>query len=134
MPFYLVDEMAAKFEGVSPLIQSKTAVGEFMKVGIVTKPEGVGPDLHEHPNEEQFNLILEGQMHFILGDEDRIVGPGTLVHIPRNTKHRSKPVNGPCTVFAVKSPAGTGKMTQDYHRVSDEEAAAAEKRYPGKQG
>jgi mannose-6-phosphate isomerase-like protein (cupin superfamily) len=132
MPFYLVDEMAVKHEGVNPLIQSRTAVGEFMKVGIVTKPEGIGPSLHEHPNEEQFNLILEGEMHFIVGDEDRIVGPGTLVHIPRNTKHRSRPVNGPCTVFAVKSPAGDGRMIQDYRKASDAEAEAAERRYPGK--
>ena len=132
MPFYLVDEMKVAHNGVNPLIQSRTAVGEYMKVGIVTKPEGVGPPLHEHPNEDQFNLILDGQMHFIVGDEDRIVGPGTLVHIPRNTKHRSRPVNGPCTVFAVKSPAGDGRMTQDYHKASDEEAAAAEKLYPGK--
>jgi mannose-6-phosphate isomerase-like protein (cupin superfamily) len=130
VPFYLVDEMAVKHEGVSPLIQSKTAVGEFMKVAIVTKPEGVGPSLHEHPNEEQFNLILEGEMHFVLGDEDRIVGPGTLVHIPRNTLHRSRPVNGPCTVLAVKSPPGDGRMIQDYRKASD--AEAAEKRYPGK--
>jgi mannose-6-phosphate isomerase-like protein (cupin superfamily) len=134
MPFYLVDEMVVKHEGVNPLIQSRTAVGEFMKVGIVTKPEGIGPSLHEHPNEEQFNLILEGEMHFIVGDEDRIVGPGTLVHIPRNTLHRSRPVNGPCTVFAVKSPAGDGRMIQDYRKASDEVAEAAEKLYPGKKG
>ena len=51
--------------------------GEFMKFGIVTKPEGEGPPLHEHPNEEQFSLVISGQMHFVLGDEDRVVGPGT---------------------------------------------------------
>ena len=37
--------------------------------------------LHEHPNEEQFSLVLSGQLHFVLGDEDRVVGPGTLVHV-----------------------------------------------------
>jgi quercetin dioxygenase-like cupin family protein len=130
MPFYLVDEMASKKSGVNPLVQAKTAVGEFMKVGIVTKPEGEGPPLHEHPNEEQFTLILEGEMHFILGDEDRIVGPGTLVHIPRNTRHRSRPVNGPCTFLAVKSPAGNGELSQDYHIRP--EAKEIEALYPGK--
>jgi quercetin dioxygenase-like cupin family protein len=132
MPFYKIADMDKKHEGVNPLIESKTAVGEFMKVGIVTKPEGEGPPLHEHPNEEQFTLILEGEMHFILGDEDRVVGPGTLVHIPRNTPHRSRPVNGPCTVFAVKSPAGDGRMTQDYKKLPDAKAKAAEGLYPGR--
>jgi quercetin dioxygenase-like cupin family protein len=132
MPFYSVAQMTKSKGAVNPLIEAKTAVGEFMKVGIVTKPEGEGPPLHEHPNEEQFTLILEGEMHFILGDEDRIVGPGTLVHIPRNTRHRSRPVNGPCTFFAVKSPAGNGKLDQDYHMRPAEEVKAVEELYPGR--
>jgi mannose-6-phosphate isomerase-like protein (cupin superfamily) len=100
-----------------------------MKVAVVTKPEGKGPSLHEHPNEEQWTLILEGQMHFILGDEDRIVGPGTIVHIPRNVLHRSRPVNGPATFFTVKSPPGSGAMDADYNKA--EGAEAAETKYPG---
>jgi quercetin dioxygenase-like cupin family protein len=134
MPFYKIADMSGKHEGINPLIESKTAVGEFMKVGIVTKPEGEGPPLHEHPNEEQFTLILEGEMHFILGEEDRVVGPGTLVHIPRNTRHRSRPVNGPCTFFAVKSPAGDGRLDQDYHMRPAEEVKAVEELYPGRKG
>jgi quercetin dioxygenase-like cupin family protein len=106
MPFYSVAQMTKSKGAVNPLIEAKTAVGEFMKVGIVTKPEGEGPPLHEHPNEEQFTLILEGEMHFILGEEDRVVGPGTLVHIPRNTRHRSRPVNGPCTYLLRREKSG----------------------------
>jgi mannose-6-phosphate isomerase-like protein (cupin superfamily) len=115
---------------VNPLHKVKSVAGELMKVGIVMKPEGEGPPLHEHPNEEQFTLILEGEMHFILGDEDRIVGPGTLVHVPRNTRHRSRPVNGPCTFFAVKSPSGDGTLHQDY-KIRPE-AKEIEALYPGK--
>ena len=104
MPFYTLDDMREGAQKGNPTVSVHSAVGEFMKVAVVTKPEGKGPALHEHPNEEQWTLILEGQMHFILGDEDRIVGPGTIVHIPRNVKHRSRPVNGPATFFTVKSP------------------------------
>jgi hypothetical protein len=28
----------------------------------VTKPESEGPPLHEHPNEEQFSLVISGQL------------------------------------------------------------------------
>ena len=131
MPFYKIGDMVGKREGVNPLIEAKTAVGELMKVGIVTKPEGEGPPLHEHPTEEQFTLILEGEMHFILGDEDRIVGPGTLVHIPRNTRHRSRPVNGPCTFFAVKSPAGDGASARTT-RCGRRPRRKREQLYPGR--
>ncbi len=132
MPFYTSDDMHKSKGRTNPLIDRKSAVGEFMKVGIVTKPEGQGSTLHEHPNEEQFTLILEGEMHFILGDEDHLVGPGTIVHIPRNTRHRSRSVNGPCTFFAVKSPAGDGELSQDHHARPAAEVADAEKLYPGK--
>jgi quercetin dioxygenase-like cupin family protein len=132
MPFYAPTDMHHSKGHTNPLIERKSATGEFMKVGIVTKPEGQGSRLHEHPNEEQFTLILEGEMHFILGDEDRIVGPGTIVHIPRNTRHRSRSVNGPCTFFAVKSPAGDGELSQDHKERPKAEWDEAEKLYPGR--
>ncbi len=91
MPFYTLEDMREGAQKGNPDVSVHAAVGEFMKVAVVTKPEGKGPALHEHPNEEQWTLILEGQMHFILGDEDRIVGPGTIVHIPRNVKHQEPP-------------------------------------------
>jgi quercetin dioxygenase-like cupin family protein len=129
MPFYAVSDLKEVPGGVNPLMRVRKVVGEFMKVGIVTKPEGEGTPLHEHPNEEQWSYILDGQMHYILGDEERIVGPGDLVHIPRNTRHRSRPVNGPATFFTVKSPAGNGELAQDYKLAAD--AEEAEKSYPG---
>ena len=132
MPFYTIAEMKKDKGGVNPKMVVQAASGEFMKVAVVTKPEGEGPPLHEHPHEEQWSLILEGEMHFILGDEEKIVGPGDLVHIPRFTQHRSRPINGPATFFTVKSPVGTGKMDQDYNLADN--AAEAEKSYPGGDG
>jgi quercetin dioxygenase-like cupin family protein len=129
MPFYELDEIEKKPGSVNAKIESGAVVGEFMKFGVVTKPDAEGPPLHEHPNEEQFTLVLSGQMHFILGDEDRVVGPGTLVHIPRNTRHRSRPVNGPATFVTVKSPAGDGRLDQDYQMRP--EAKEIEALYPG---
>ncbi|BCJ89614.1 hypothetical protein IZ6_03490 [Terrihabitans soli] len=130
MPFYTLDTMKPGKQKGNPDVSVRSAIGEFMKVGIVTKPEGDGPALHEHPNEEQWTYILAGELHFILGDEDKIVGPGTLVHIPRNVPHRSRPVNGPATFLTVKSPAGSGAMDQDYNKAKG--ADEAEALYPGK--
>ena len=103
-----------------------------MKAGIVTKEEGAGPPLHMHPNEEQFALVLEGKLHYVLGDEERIAQKGDLIHIPRNTNHRSRAVGGPAKFFAVKSPCGNGELDQDYNLV--EGAEEAEKSFPGDNG
>ena len=131
MPIYHIAEMKKENPEVNPAMIMQTAVGEFMKAGIVTKPEGEGPPLHMHPNEEQFTLILEGKLHMILGDEDRIVERGDRIHIPRFTPPRSRAVGGPAVFFTVKYPAGSGDLNQDYHKVAG--AEEAEKKYPGKQ-
>ena len=130
MPIYHISEMKKENPDVNPAMIMQTVSGEFMKAGIVTKPEGEGPPLHNHPNEEQFTLILEGKLHMILGDEDRIVERGDLIHIPRFTDHRSRAVDGPAVFFTVKSPAGDGDLNQDYHKADG--AEKAEEKYPGK--
>jgi len=130
MPIYHIAEMQKENPEVNPAMIIQSVVGEFMKAGIVTKPEGEGPPLHHHPNEEQFTLILEGKLHFILGDEERIVERGDLIHIPRFTDHRSRSVDGPATFFTVKSPAGDGDLQQDYNKSDG--AEQAEEKYPGK--
>ncbi len=128
MPFYQIAEMVKNNSEINPAITAKSVPGEYMKAGIVTKPEGEGPPLHMHPNEEQFTLILEGQLHYILGDEDKVVGPGDMIHIPRFTNHRSRAVNGEATFFTVKSPSGSGELDQDYN-IADN-ADNAETLYP----
>ena len=110
MPFYQIAEMKQTKSKTNPAITSKSVPGELMKAGVVTKPEGEGPPLHMHPNEEQFTLILDGKLHYILGDEEKVVERGDMIHIPRNTNHRSRAVGGPATFFTVKSPAGDGEL------------------------
>jgi quercetin 2,3-dioxygenase len=132
MPFYQIAEMSEGHSNVNPAITSKSIPGELMKAGIVTKPEGEGPPLHMHPNEEQFTLILGGKLHYILGDEEKVVERGDLIHIPRNTNHRSRALDGPATFFTVKSPAGDGELDQDYNIAGG--AEEAEKSYPGGNG
>ena len=130
MPFYKFAAMGQNAGSINPKLLARSVAGEFMKAALVTRPEGEGNPLHMHPNEEQFLFVLEGKVHFILGDEDRIVGPGELIHVPRNVYHRSRSVDGPAVTLSVKSPAGSGDMNEDYNKA--EKSDDAEKLYPGK--
>lgn len=94
MPFYIVDDIKKRNPDENPNISMQAAAGEFMKAAIVTKPEGEGVPLHMHPNEEQWTYLIEGKMHYVLGDEERILEPGDFVHIPRNVNHRSRAIDG----------------------------------------
>src|SRR2546427_4833741 len=127
MPFYKIAEMQQNPQTANPQQFAKTAVGEFMKAGIVTKPDEEGPPLHMHPNEEQFTLVLEGKLHFVLGDEERICERGDLIHIPRFTNHRSRAIGGTATFFTVKRTAGVGDLDQEYKRA--EGAEETQKRF-----
>lgn len=118
MPFYKTSEMQAQRSKVGPS-ESKSVAGELIKVGVVTYQEGEGPPPHFHPNEEQFMYVLEGKMRMVLGDEEQVIGPGTLVHIPRNIRHGVCAVGGPAVFFAAKSPVGTGDLSQDYNKAKD---------------
>ena len=60
MAFYKIAEMQKNRATANPRQFVQSAVGEFMKAGIVTKPDEEGPPLHMHPNEEQITLVLEG--------------------------------------------------------------------------
>lgn len=122
MPFYNIHTMQPQPDVVNPAIKLKSVAGELIKIGIVTYQLGEGPPPHFHPNEEQFILMLEGRMNMVLGGETKVIGPGDLVHIPRNTQHGIKVVEGPAVFFACKSPVGTGHLSQDYNYSPEAEA------------
>ena len=104
MPFYRISDMEAVRASVGPAT-AKTAPGELMKVGVVTYLKGEGATPHYHPNEEQFILILEGRQWMIVGDEERVVEPGDLVHIPRGAKHGGVIIDE-CACSPPRVPAG----------------------------
>ena len=118
MAFYKISEMQAKRSSVGTAM-GRSVAGELIKVGITTYQEGEGPPPHFHPNEEQFILVLEGRMKMVLGDEERIIEPGYLVHIPRNSRHGVCAIGGPAVFFAAKSPVGKGDMAEDYNKARD---------------
>jgi quercetin dioxygenase-like cupin family protein len=118
MPFYKISDMETKRSNVSSS-ESKSVAGDLMKVAIVTYQDGEGPPPHFHPNEEQFMIMLEGKMNMVLGDEEKIIERGDLIHIPRNVRHGVCTVEGPAVFFAVKSPVGTGDMSHDYNKAKD---------------
>ena len=120
MPFYKVSEMAESRVAAQPMGRFKGLAGELMKVGVVTYPKGKMSRPHYHPNEEQFLLILEGRQWMIVGDEERVVEPGDLVHISRGAKHGGVVIDE-VRMFTAKSPSGDGDLAQDYNETPDAE-------------
>jgi mannose-6-phosphate isomerase-like protein (cupin superfamily) len=52
----------------------------------VDAPPGRGPSLHRHPYAEVF-IVQEGRGTFVLGDEERELGPGEIAIAPAGMPH-----------------------------------------------
>lgn len=114
MPFYKISEMDKVGLSVNPDGEYQPVVGELMKASLVTFRKGTGSTPHYHPNEEQFILVLEGRRYFIVGDEEQVIAPGDLVHVPRDTLHGGRTLDDKAVMFVVKSPAGDGRLDADH--------------------
>lgn len=126
MPVYKIFEMDKHKEDVSPEAEIQRVKGDLMKAGIVVYQKDKGAPPHCHPNDEQFNLILEGRRVMILDGEVTFAGPGDLIHIQRNSVHGGgRSLDEKCVFFAVKSPAGSGVMGEDYHPVDNADELVA---------
>ena len=58
---------------------------------------------HFHPY-EQITCVLEGCLQVIIGETQRILGPGEGVRIPPNVEHSSRPVHGAAKALDAWTP------------------------------
>ena len=63
-----------------------TIRGEKIEVGCYRYPPGTGAKPHAHPN-EQMICVLEGRLRCRIGPEERVLGPGEVMHIPAMVEH-----------------------------------------------
>jgi quercetin dioxygenase-like cupin family protein len=87
MPFHRWTDLAQ--EVISPHYSTATGgtvTGEVIEVGRYRMAGGTGADPHRHPN-EQIIYVLEGRLRARVGEEERIVTPGDVIHVPPNVVH-----------------------------------------------
>jgi len=58
---------------------------------------------HQH-EAEQFSIVLTGRMRFVIGDEERVLGPGEVAHIPGRVPHSIESLDEYVQVLDVFSP------------------------------
>lgn len=79
----------AAFNETVPGMRRRIINGDGMSLCLWRIRSGVGPTPYAgHPDNEQFGLILAGQLDFRLGsDERRLLGPGDVYRAPQNMPH-----------------------------------------------
>jgi quercetin dioxygenase-like cupin family protein len=70
---------------------------------------------HKHPGREEIIYVLEGSCEQWVGKERRVLGPGEMAHIPKNTPHATRNAGqGKLVFLAILSPAeAAGEFTVD---------------------
>jgi hypothetical protein len=99
------------FKEASPGMRRKIITGDGMMLCFWRIREGIGPTPYDgHPNNEQFGVILKGQLDFRLGsDQRRLLKPGDVYWAPTNYPHGDSqfigdPETGETWILDIFSP------------------------------
>jgi quercetin dioxygenase-like cupin family protein len=84
-------------------IRGRYAHGDRCTVGDVELDADTVIPIHEHPH-EQITYLLEGSMHFVVGDETMTMKPGDIAVIPGGVSHGGRTISR-CRVIDAFAPA-----------------------------
>jgi quercetin dioxygenase-like cupin family protein len=93
-------------EKVNDLLDRKLITGERMMLAQVFLKKGCIVPKHSHEN-EQLTYILEGALHFKLGEDQReevTVSAGEVLHIPSNLPHEAEALEDTLDVDVFSPP------------------------------
>ena len=79
-----------------------------INVSIITMAPGrTGPEPHVHRDEDDAFYVLDGELTFLLGDEDVAAPAGTFVLVPPGVEHTfANRTAEPVRVLNIHAPAG----------------------------
>jgi quercetin dioxygenase-like cupin family protein len=61
--------------------------GALLRIESVNPPTGVAEPEHVHPRQESRAEVITGTLRFVVGGEERRLGPGDAITIPAGTPH-----------------------------------------------
>jgi mannose-6-phosphate isomerase-like protein (cupin superfamily) len=81
-------------------------------VGVYRLPAG-GVDPQQPHSEDELYYVVSGRAMFRQADEDRPVGPGTLLYVPALAIHRFHSITEDLTIIVVFAPAEGSRRQYD---------------------
>ncbi len=86
--------------------------GKFAAVEF-SGPKGFGSPIHIHSDDDEFFVVLEGEVRFRLGDEEVYVGPRSFVYGPRGVAHGFTMNSDTARVLLFFGPAGVEEFFRE---------------------
>jgi quercetin dioxygenase-like cupin family protein len=88
---------------IFPGVHIQTSACDRMMVSIVDLEPNSVVEEHAHPH-EQVGILISGSVHFFIGDEERILGPGDVWCIPGGVKHKVITLDEPARALDIFTP------------------------------
>lgn len=103
MSDYFVKSEDCSRHNIFPGVEIQTAACQKMMMSLVEFQPNAVVEKHSHPH-EQVGILIEGQAHFFVGEDDQILGPGDMYRIPGGVEHRVVALDNVVKAFDIFSP------------------------------
>ena len=88
---------------IFPGVNIRTCATERMMVSIVELEAHSVVAEHSHPH-DQVGMLLQGRVRFIIGGEEKVLGPGDIWCIPGGVKHGVITLDEPARAIDIFHP------------------------------
>ena len=93
--------------GAILMLGGDRTAGRLSLVEHPLRPRALGSPIHTHRNEDEYSVVLEGQVGAQIGEQTVVAGPGTVLVKPRGVPHAFwNPSDQPARLLEIISPAG----------------------------
>jgi quercetin dioxygenase-like cupin family protein len=90
-------------ERISEGIDRQMIVGQNIMICRLRFDAHVVTPAHQHPH-EQITFVMQGKVKFTLGDEERVVSSGDVLHFPSNHWHGATMLDEEVVLIDIFSP------------------------------
>jgi len=110
----LLDWSVIPVEPIAEGIERQMVVGDRLMICRLRFQPHVVTPAHDHPH-EQMTVVEKGRALFTIGDEQREVGPGTVLHFPSGVWHGATMLDEEVVLLDIFTPiredflAGNGR-------------------------
>jgi quercetin dioxygenase-like cupin family protein len=98
-------------ERIEEGIERQMVVGQNVMICRFRFAPFVVTPAHSHRH-EQMSLIVQGKVKFILGEEERIVSPGDVLHFPPDFRHGATMLDEEVILIDIFSPVREDFLTK----------------------
>jgi quercetin dioxygenase-like cupin family protein len=116
------------------LIGAAQSAGACAIVEHTVRPHTLAAPLHRHSREDEYSVVLEGELSVLLGDSVVVGRVGDVVHKPRHEWHTFWNAGpAPCRLLEIIVPGGLeelfARLADDPEAMVGERAAALDARF-----